>query len=573
MKSSFFAVIMLLVIWITAGAQNGTSTHHPERILIKFVPESPVFTEIQAYQMKSSPRLDEKITSEEEGRYPVAASFMNAHDLASLRPLVRSSRNNKALRTGSSARDRMYIGLVNNPDQLYSVIEQLRSHPEIKYAEPDHIGYGSGKRSPNGNEMPVPDQQSRAFGTLADAFPNDRLFGFQWGLENTGQSIGDINGTAGEDINIKTAWDITTGSSDITVAILDSGQPDTVPDFGDRVVPGYNFVSDTTSTKDDLGHGTNVASIALATGNNDGTIAGVDWNAMIMPIKILNENDFGLYSWWVDGIYWAIDNGADILNMSVGGSNPNSFLEQAVSDAIDSGVHVIASMMNTNNDVAFIPASYEGVVSVGAINNQGVRAEPFCWGGGSNYGDHIDLVAPGERIVGLSYTNPEAGTFWCGTSQATPMVTGVVSLMLSIDPGLTPAEVKQILTETSRGNENWNQYTGWGVLDAHAAVSYVVEMQQTGITAELPLMMELEQNYPNPFNPATLISYHIPEQMHVTLSVYTADGRRVGVLVDEMRAAGRHSVQFDASGLSSGVYLYEMISGRQRTTRQMTLVK
>jgi thermitase len=472
-----------------------------------------------------------------------------------------------------SARDRMYVGMVDDPARFDAVLEQLRADPDVAVAEPDFIGHGSGKRNPGGFEISGTDLGHGAPGVTSDAFPDDRLFGLQWGLQNTGQAIAEVNGVAGEDINVMPAWNITTGSSDITVAVLDSGQPDTVPDFGDRIVPGYNFVSDNTSTADDHGHGTNVASIALATGNNGGTMAGIDWNAKIMPVKILDENNAGLYSWWVDGIYWAVDNGADVLNMSVGGSSPSTFLQQAVADAIESGVHVIACMMNTNNNVTFIPASYDGVVSVGAINNQGARAVPFCWGGGSNYGNHIDLVAPGERIVGLSYTNPEAGTYWCGTSQATPMVAGVVSLMLSIDPGLTPAEVKQILTETSRGDGSWNQFTGWGVLDAHAAVSKVLEMQETGIAQELPHMILLDQNYPNPFNPGTLISYQIPEQSHVTLSVYSVDGRLVAVLVDGVQAAGHHAVPFDATGLGSGVYLYEIISGGQRSVRQMTLVK
>jgi len=566
------AVLLVMMPLNAASAQDKSPhPHHPERILILFDAESPVLAELNAYYKSQQSHHESKdlpgilvISADQAQAFPEAGSFMSSEGLLSLQKLVRSSGKSKSIHPGSSARERMYIGVVEHPDDLMQTINKLRSHPEVTHAEPDYIGRGSGQRG-----LPAtPDQQMGSSG----AAPNDRLFQLQWGLLNTGQTIAERSGTSGEDINIIPAWDITTGSSDITMAVLDSGQPDDVPDFAGRVVPGYNFVSNIPSTVDDHGHGTNVASIALATGNNNGAMAGIDWNANIMPVKILDENNSGLYSWWVSGIYWAKDTGADVLNMSVGGSGPSSLLSQAVSDAIDAGIHVIACMMNTNNDVTFYPAAYDGVVSVGAINNTGALASPFCWGGGSNSGNHIDLVAPGDYIVGLSHTNPSNGSYWCGTSQATPMVAGVVSLMLSINPDLSPAEVKQILRETARG-DGWNRSSGTGVLDAHAAVAYVVENMETRAIVDVPLAISLEQNYPNPFNPSTTITFQIPEQSHVTLSVFTADGRRVGVLVDEVRAAGSHVAAFDASGLGSGVYLYEMTAAGQRMVRRMTLVK
>lgn len=566
------ALLLIMMPLQAASAQDkSTHPHHPERILILFDAESPVLSELNAFyksqngNQKSQDRPGIVVISAGQVQaFPEAGSFMSSQGLSSLQKLVRTSGNRKSIHPGTASRERMYIGVAAHPVDLMQMIEELRNHPEITYAEPDYIGQGSGQRGIS----VTPDHRMAASG----AAPNDRLFHLQWGLENTGQFIAERIGTPGDDINILPAWDITTGSRSITMAVLDSGQPNEVPDFEDRVVPGYNFVSDIPSTVDDHGHGTSVASIALASGNNNGTMAGIDWNARIMPVKILNENNSGFYSWWIAGIYWAMDAGADVLNMSVGGSGPSSLLSQAVADAIDAGVHVIACMMNTNNDVTFYPAAYDGVVSVGAINNTGALASPFCWGGGSNIGDHIDLVAPGDYIVGLSHTNPSNGSFWCGTSQAAPMVAGVVSLMLSINTDLSPAEVKQILRETARG-DGWNRSRGTGVLDAHAAVAYVVENLGTRAIADIPMGISLEQNFPNPFNPSTTISFQIPEQSHVTLSVFTADGRRVGVLVDEVRAAGAHVTSFDASGLGSGVYLYEMTAAGQRMVRRMTLVK
>ena len=583
MKKFITALLTSAIVYLflpgtdSAALDLNTSPHHPERVLIMFAADSPVLAELNTHQKALKTQLPSQkpskmmaFTADQASVIPKTGSFLESQGLISLQKLVRSGDIKKRHDQGlSTARERMYVGIVNDPDDLMQIIEQLLAHPEISSAEPDFIGHGSGQRGPTGNSPETWNQLERP---SSSSFPNDRLFRMQWGLENTGQIIGQTSGVLGEDINIIPAWGITTGSSDITMAVLDSGQPDVVPDFFGRVVPGYNFVSDTTSTVDDHGHGTNVASIALATGDNNGTMAGIDWSAMIMPIKILDENNSGLYSWWIEGIYWALDAGADVMNMSVGGSSQSTMLRKAVEDVIDAGVHLVACMMNTNNDVTFYPAAYEGVVSVGAINNTGALAVPFCWGGGSNYGDHIDLVAPGDLILGLSHANPENGSYWCGTSQAAPMVAGTVSLMLSIDPDLSPAQTKEILRETARG-DGWNRYSGTGVLDAHAAIARVMENRETRADTDVAMEIRLAQNYPNPFNPATTITYHLPEQSHVTLSIYTVDGRRVTVLVDEVKAAGTHFSPFDASDLGSGIYLYEMAAAGKRFVRQMTLVK
>lgn len=552
-------MIFVLLSWQPAGAQSEADNHHPERLLIMFAPDSPVMNEIISGSNVQSFAPDGVITRDMSPVFPETSTFLNAYDMVSLEKMIRSSSLRKqggTIDPAREARDLMYIGRVDDSGELMRIIDELRADPTVQHAEPDYVGRGSGNKSLNN-----------------DAFPNDRLFDLQWGLENTGQTINDKVGASGVDINILPAWEITTGSSDITVAILDSGQPDSVPDFGNRAVPGYNFVSNNSSTVDDHGHGTSVASIALATGDNDGVMSGVDWNASIMPVKILDENNEGFYSWWIDGMYWAMDNGADVLNMSVGGSDESELLKQAVEDAISDGIHVIASMMNDDNDVTFYPAGYDGVVSVGAINNQGDRASPFSWGGGSNYGDHIDLVAPGDMIVSLSSADPGNGTYWSGTSQAVPMVTGVVSLMLSLDPELSPQEVKDLLTIHADGDGAWDRYYGWGRLDAHEVIRAVYNPTGTEVAADNPEDFLLEQNYPNPFNPSTEIGFRLPEAADVRLEVFDILGRRGALLVDEQMAAGRHQVTFDGTNLSSGTYIYRLTTGDMMRSRTMVLLK
>ncbi len=550
------SILMLLVLWQPAEAQNGAGDHHPDRIMILFEAQSPVISEIAPGPELQKSFPDGIITLERAASMPETEALIRDYGLESMRKMVRSSVNRKVNSDELPARDRMFVAYIAESRDLDEVIRQLQQRNDIIYAEPDFKGKGSGKQNSNTN-----------------AFPNDRLFHLQWGLENSGQAIDEVDGVAGIDINILPAWEITTGSSDVTLAVLDSGQPDSVPDFGNRVVPGYNFVSNSTNTADDHGHGTSVASIALATGDNDGVMAGVDWNASIMPVKILDENNEGSYSWWIDGIYWAMDNGADVLNMSVGGSSESNLLRQAVEDALSESVHVIACMMNEDNDVTFYPAGYDGVVSVGAINNRGERASPFSWGGGSNYGDHIDLVAPGDMIVSLSSQDPESGTYWSGTSQAAPMVAGVVSMMLSLDPGLSPQEVKDLLTEQADGDGTWDRYYGWGRLDAHEVIRAVYNPTGTEVATDKPEDFLLEQNYPNPFNPSTEIGFRLPEAADVRLEVFDILGRRVALLVDEQMAAGRHQVTFDGTNLSSGTYIYRLTTGDMMRSRTMVLLK
>ncbi|REL38472.1 T9SS C-terminal target domain-containing protein [Rhodohalobacter sp. SW132] len=558
---------LLIIIFFIPGliyAQIPGVDYHPERVIIKFSDNAQVLHQLDSYLAKSDFNYS-KINSSDQAIHSIASDFFSNYGFLSLRKLKTGFQSARKKQITNHPFNRIYIAELPAGRDVLSVIDQLNNDPAVEIAEPDFIGHGGGKRA---ELLPF-------YLSEDDPYPNDNFFEYQWGLENRGQAINQIQGVSGEDINIKPAWHLTTGSRDITIAILDSGQPDSVPDFSGRVVPGYNFAYDTTSTIDDHGHGTNVASIAVATGNNGGIIAGGDWQSNIMPVKILDDENSGFYSWWIDGIYWAVENGADILNMSVGGSQVSQLMEEAVEWAIGEGVHVIACTMNTNDDVMYYPAGYDGVISVGAINNEGNRAAPFCWSedSGSNYGEHIDLVAPGEFVLGLSHSNPEGASYWCGTSQAAPMVAGVVGLMLSVNPSLTPAEVKNILITQARGDNSWNRYTGWGTLDAYASVTSIITSREEELKNETPSSLQLDQNYPNPFNPSTQIRYSIPERDHITLTIYSLDGRKVTVLYDGVQNAGSHSITFDAAMLASGIYLYKLEAGGMQTSRMMTMIK
>lgn len=354
---------------------------------------------------------------------------------------------------------------------------------EVRYAEPDYTGTSGGQ-----------------LGTV----PNDTYHNRQWGLHNTG-NFSLAPSKAGADIEMHNAWDISQGSSDVVVAIMDSGIKLDHPELLGRIwqnteeiagngldddnngyaddTQGWDFVNNDNTPADDLGHGTNIAGIIGANGNNSIGYAGIDWHCRLMALKGLNSQNSGQYSWWSSALYYAADNGAHIINLSVGGSGFSQTLKDAVDYCLDKGVCLVVCMMNTNTETPYYPAAFPGVIAVGSTNPDDTRTQPFFWdaASGSNYGSHISVIAPGNYTYGLHHlSNTNYNTYWGGTSQATPHVVGVAALLLAQDPTRTPADIKNIIELTAEdqvGNPNqdtpgWDKYYGHGRLNAFKALSY-----------------------------------------------------------------------------------------------------
>lgn len=300
-------------------------------------------------------------------------------------------------------------------------------------------------------------------GGLAD-IPNDPSFSTQYPLLNTGQS----GGTVGADIRATTAWSITSSNPGIVIGLLDSGVfPHT--ELEGRILPGRNIPLGTTDTSDVCGgHGTHVAGIMAATGNNATGIAGLCWDAKILPVVIVNPCS-GLESYVADGLTYAVDQGADIINMSLQYSVGSAYFYTAIQYAYAHGVPMSAATGNSNAAVAF-PARWSETVAVAASNRFDLRYAQ------SNFGPEVDVTAPGEGVYSLGLANGY-GTR-SGTSMAAPHVTGTMALMRSVYPTMGLSAVYSVLNQTARDlpPTGFDNYLGYGVINTQAAVAAAQQM-------------------------------------------------------------------------------------------------
>jgi subtilisin family serine protease len=301
-------------------------------------------------------------------------------------------------------------------------------------------------------------------GIAADApAPNDPGYPLQWALENVGQSINGVAGSAGSDIGARAAWHVTTGRATTVIAVLDSGL-DAHVDYADRLLPGRNIPAGNADTADQCGsHGTHCAGIAAARGNDGVGIAGLDWNARILPVTVLSGCS-GFTSWLADGVIWAADNGADVMNLSLQYSVENQYLRDAIAYAMQGGSVIVAAAGNTGTAGVAVPARWPEVIAVASLNSIDSSAPS------SAVGPQLDFAAPGVAIY--SCVGAAQLDFKSGTSMAAPHVAGTIALMRGIAPGLAPAQLEALVRQScidvmNAGFDNWS---GWGRIDAGAAV-------------------------------------------------------------------------------------------------------
>ncbi|MGE5707816.1 MAG: S8 family peptidase [Bacteroidota bacterium] len=295
--------------------------------------------------------------------------------------------------------------------------------------------------------------------------PNDVSYGNQYALKN---------------MEAPKAWEITKGSSDVVIAIVDTGVDLDHEDLKDKLVAGYNAVDPSKTPDDDNSHGTHCAGISAASTNNGVGVAGLAINCKVMPVKVMTAQGSGSTSGIADGITWAVDHGADVISLSLGGPGGGAAMKDAVDYALSKNVTVIAAMGNNGTNQMSYPAAYPGVIAVGA-SDKNDKIASF-----SQYGNWISVAAPGVDILAttpnhdnyLNKTYPNKITknysLMSGTSMATPYTSGLAGLVLSQFPNLTPAQVKERLEKTAdkvQGLTAFNDHYGHGRINAVRALT------------------------------------------------------------------------------------------------------
>ncbi|MCL6449918.1 MAG: S8 family serine peptidase [Acetobacteraceae bacterium] len=335
------------------------------------------------------------------------------------------------------------------------MVARYSAHPLVKYAQPNSVCH--------------------AFMT-----PNDPLYPRQWHFPF---------------INAPQAWDLTTGSTSVVVAVVDTGVAyenygayALAPDLaGCTFVPGYDTVNFDSHPNDDHYHGTHVCGTVAQTTNNSLGVAGMAPNTAIMPVKVLNSAGSGTAQTLIDGLYWAADHGANVITMSLGwaaGYDPGPAVHDAIIYCYNKGIVLVAAAGNGNTSVVSYPAAYPECIAVGALASNNTRAYYSQWGSALDItapgGDGVDRDGDGygDDVLQQTFASGQPTNFGYyylrGTSMATPHVTGVVALMMA--RGATGVEnIRSILYSTAidLGTAGWDETFGWGKVDAYAAVSAV----------------------------------------------------------------------------------------------------
>jgi len=334
---------------------------------------------------------------------------------------------------------------------VLQTVQRLRTEASILIAEPNYLRY-------------------------AHFVPNDPYYKYQWHLTR---------------LNCSYAWDYATGGGAL-VALLDSGVAfetnatfTKAPDLaGTLFAPGYDFVNNDIYPDDDYGHGTHMAGCIAQTTNNLVGTAGVAFNATIMPVKIMDNIGGVVISTEVDGIYFAANSGAKVISMSLGGPGTSVTEAAAITYAYNKGVTVICSAGNSGSSTPEYPASYAEPISVSSVRYD------YSLPSYSNYGQYVDVCAPGgdlsvdqnqdgfgDGILQQTHSETDYTTFYYyfmeGTSPACALVAGVAALVISKSTiPLTPPNVVSIIqgSATDLGTAGWDQYYGYGLVNAYLAV-------------------------------------------------------------------------------------------------------
>ncbi|MBN1294128.1 MAG: S8 family serine peptidase [Candidatus Latescibacteria bacterium] len=439
---------------------------------------------------------------------------------------------------------RVYVFTFESGFSVEQILAVYRATNLFEYVEPDYKMYGNSRKQ--------------------GYFPSDQYFNRQWALHNDGtfNMGGMFNPKDDADIDMPEAWEIEQGDTSIIIAILDSGckmdhpelagrlwkNPGEIPDNGIDDdgngyvddVNGWDFVNDDNDPSDEDGHGTRIAGIIGANVNNEIGFAGVNPNARIMVVKVLDSTGEGNTTYHSRGIDYAIKMGANIINMAIAHPVYTKTEHEMVQSAFNNNVTIIAGTGNINAEKIQYPAAYEEVIAVGATGPDDKRYS-LSDTTGSNYGPEIDIVAPGAYVFGLDKSdNNKYNIYGSGTSDATAYVTGVVSLLLAKTPAMSPDQIKEILQKSAddqvgdpaEDTKGWDKYYGWGRLNAYNALTYTIAVKNVRIRPHI------SKNQTE----CILSIYQRPFSLRLCSRYYTISGKMIA-------ASGGKATALPANGL------------------------
>lgn len=466
--------MLKVLILVGIGLTLSLAEYVPGQVIVKYKAPSVAV----ASSFASSPTM--------KNRHPNAPFFIHSEspiiDQKRASLMIQSSRK---LRHPFEGVQRIEFDPSTNIDEA---IKWIRSQSDIEYAYPNVVM------------------------RVLDTVPNDEFYSLR-------QRTNDAT------MFFEKAWDISTGSASILVAVIDSGVDYNHPDLLGNVLKGHDYVNNDDDPMDDYGHGTHVAGIIGAIGNNGIGVAGVNWNSKILALKVVDNSGEGNSVSASLAIIDAVDAGADIINISFGGAYTSGY-DIAIDYAYVNNVVVVAAMGNygvTGNNVEGIdislvkysPVCNDGeqnmVIGVASVGLSKTRSK-F-----SNYSaTYCDVSAIGESV----YSSISGGGYAVkqGTSMATPMVSGLASLILSVNPKLTNVDVAHIIMD--RVTPLFDKTLGAGLMNAYSSLSSI---------ASPDLTTRVQKFYcaPNPVHNNGTIFYLDSYPLRATIKIYSLSGHLV----------------------------------------------
>lgn len=454
--------ILLALALVITTTQSGAQNKLKDRLAASGQKSSGRLEEALKSRLNPAPPARIKAISQPVGQ-PAGPKYSSEKVLVKFKPELTTQSTENILRAYQPRdfklipRINVYVVKIGEGTTVEETLAALKNNPDVLYAGPDYK-------------------------LRLAAQPNDQLFRYQYALYNPGGTLqipGSPTGKSRADIKATGAWDFAKGDPNLLIAVLDSGIDYTHPDLASKVIStGRDFINDDNDAMDDHWHGTHVAGIIAAATNNTEGIAGVAWDCRLLPGKIISAEGEGDYSDLIEALIWAADYSSGqakvgVINMSVGGDQPDQALRAALEYAFNKGIVLVAATGNDGLAGVLYPAAYDEFCLAVSASDYNDAVADF-----SNSGPEVDVAAPGVWVLStipLAMTEPGylPYAFASGTSMAAPHVAGFAALVKASKPWLSPGDIMKLIKYTPDDIETAGRddYAGYGRINTERALS------------------------------------------------------------------------------------------------------